>query len=613
MQCFRKFLTVLCVVAWGFASQVIAQELEVQVGFEPDTIVQGDRCFFVIKLNKVETLDYSIPKVNGMRLLGPEVRQYTTIVNNKTYFEHSLVYDVETDVPGVYVIPEFKIKPKTGDTFFTVKERKLTVLEQANGRTGKELFSELRMNTEKIYVGQTIPFSILVYFSPSIELDKFYSLGKVNGEGFSEPNFNASVAVSGSEIRDNKTYTVVRWPSLFYALKSGKHELGFSSGFSIFSNDGRNRRDPFGNDPFFNNSPFGMNSIFRETERRTLKTPMVTVDVLPLPEKDKPKSFTGGIGLFSVKSEVSTREVAVGDPITYRLVVEGEGNFERMTVPELNLDKDWISRNVSSDTTFSDRIGFKGKRVFEYALVPRNNSIKEIPAVAFSYFIPEEGKYEEITLPAIAIKVTGANPVSSTVSVPEETQGKTEQEESKAVDQNSPINDPGIGWGSLVPFYLQSKFVWHIPILLACVFIYVVLKYPRYRERKRPEVIHQRQFNHAMKQILLRGKKAAQDKDAVVLSECFMRSLQHWVAFYKHCSPDSLTEQEIINTLAESKLDAACKVKATETLASLNAHRYGTRKLSETDVGKDIESLQILCDSLAADVAVHCKTLQASK
>lgn len=589
---FNRFFVKCIFLLFGFLSSVssiFAEELVVKAGFESSAVVQGDVCRFVITTNQKVDLNYTLPKVNGLRFEGPIEQQWVIIQDGKQSVTNRFVYNVKADNIGEYVLSAFRIR--SGAESFVVTERRLTVLEKANGRSSRDLFAEMKMDAKQVYVGQAVPFTYAVYLSFDLDERKMDPLVKINGEGFSEPDFPVNVGIAGSEIRYQKKYYVIRWPFLLTAFKAGKQEIAFQS--VLYVGTQAANRNNYQNDS--------------DLDRYTLKTEDTSVEILPLPENGKPKSFTGGIGSFSVKAEVDVKEVAVGDAITYRLIVEGEGNFSRMTIPILHLGNDWIARSKGSLFSPSDRIGFKGKRVFEYMLVPKDNGISEIPSVAFSFFIPDEAKYKEIIVPAIPIKVTGDNP-----GAPIDASNET-MEESVAWDVFAPIHDPNLGSGTLVPFYAQKKFLWYIPVLSICVLAFIAWQYPCYRDRKRPEAVRFRALKHAIAEVSLNGKKAAEAGNDAELLRCFVLGLQHWLAFYRGCLPDSLTDEEVMDALNQSELDESCKRVANEAVTSLNRYHYGTRDISKIDIPQMLKSLELLNAALVADASEKYKPFPVLK
>jgi hypothetical protein len=67
--------------------------------------------------------------------------------------------------------------------------------------------------------------------------------------------------------------------------------------------------------------------------------------------------------------------------------------LDNLTLPSLD---DWREFKVyppTSKVENSDGLGFEGTKTFEQVVVPQNTEIKEIPALAFSYFNPDQRTY----------------------------------------------------------------------------------------------------------------------------------------------------------------------------------------------------------------------------
>ena len=91
--------------------------------------------------------------------------------------------------------------------------------------------------------------------------------------------------------------------------------------------------------------------------------------------------------------------VQVGDPITLKMTVRGEGNLSTLRPPKLNLGDDFKvydpeTKNISNG------------RVFEQVVIPKSDRVTEIPEVSFSFFDTSRGKYRTITKGPVPITVT---------------------------------------------------------------------------------------------------------------------------------------------------------------------------------------------------------------
>jgi len=142
------------------------------------------------------------------------------------------------------------------------------------------------------------------------------------------------------------------------------------------------------------------NSIFDRVEAMPIRVQSkpLSLNVSPLPPISQDQSFSGGVGDFNFDMSASPQQVKVGDPITVRLTVTGNGSFERITIPQF-IDTD--SFKVYEPLVKEDKI----KKTSEQVLLPTNEKIKEIPAVTFTFFNPAEQAFKTITKGPIPIKV----------------------------------------------------------------------------------------------------------------------------------------------------------------------------------------------------------------
>lgn len=148
-------------------------------------------------------------------------------------------------------------------------------------------------------------------------------------------------------------------------------------------------------------------SPFFPGERRALRTRPLKVQVKELPKEGRPEGFhKANVGNFSLSASVDSREVNLNQPVTYSLTVRGTGNIQQIRPPELSE----LDRFKRFDPTVDVRAPKKGKEVkgsktFEYVLVPLASGELNIPALAFSFYDPEEGKYRTLRTDPEIIRV----------------------------------------------------------------------------------------------------------------------------------------------------------------------------------------------------------------
>jgi tetratricopeptide (TPR) repeat protein len=136
--------------------------------------------------------------------------------------------------------------------------------------------------------------------------------------------------------------------------------------------------------------------------------------VRPIPTNGAPPSFYGAIGNFTLEQyEAGPLSLGVGDPITLKIRIAGEGSFDTVTLPANEQGwREFKTYPSTSKMDSSDPMQIQGSKYFEQVITPLNDEIKEVPPFAFSYFDPSAGQFHTLTHPGIALAVrpTAATP-----------------------------------------------------------------------------------------------------------------------------------------------------------------------------------------------------------
>ena len=136
--------------------------------------------------------------------------------------------------------------------------------------------------------------------------------------------------------------------------------------------------------------------------------------VRPLP----PGPATSVVGRWRLSREVSQTEVALGEPVQVKLILEGRGNVQGIQLPSLGAPaafKAFDPETTDKANTSKSHIG--GTRIVEYTLVPQQTGTFVLPALTVPFFDPEARKYDEMRVDEISIQVKpgagGANTVTN--------------------------------------------------------------------------------------------------------------------------------------------------------------------------------------------------------
>ena len=129
---------------------------------------------------------------------------------------------------------------------------------------------------------------------------------------------------------------------------------------------------------------------------QVIKSNPINLKILPLPEENKPETFSGLVGEFAITSKINTNVPVENKPIPIRIKISGDGNLKQIS--ELAYQQNDNFKIYQSST--SDQITYvnsvKGSRTFEYIVVPKVSGKLIFPEFKFSYFSPKTKSYKLI-------------------------------------------------------------------------------------------------------------------------------------------------------------------------------------------------------------------------
>lgn len=161
--------------------------------------------------------------------------------------------------------------------------------------------------------------------------------------------------------------------------------------------------DPFGG--IFGGSPFGSRT------QVSVASNALDVDVLPAPP-GAPDTFSGFVGSLAVSADVDRTAAETNDALTLRLEISGAGNVRILPEPSLDLPPAFeVYPPEMREEVEPAADGVRGRRVYEYVVVPREPGRMTIPAVEFAYFDAERGAYAVAASDPITLTVAGDPPV----------------------------------------------------------------------------------------------------------------------------------------------------------------------------------------------------------
>jgi hypothetical protein len=144
----------------------------------------------------------------------------------------------------------------------------------------------------------------------------------------------------------------------------------------------------------------------------------VKVEVKELPLEGKPEGFTGAVGNFSYKTELSKEQVKANDALNIKLTVTGKGNIALLEAPKAELPESFETYDPKINESIKTSGGVSGSKTFDYLVIPREKGEFVIKGLNFSFFDPDKKQYVQLPSPDMKLTVLEGDGSSAQVIVP---------------------------------------------------------------------------------------------------------------------------------------------------------------------------------------------------
>lgn len=376
------------------------------------------------------TITYVIqPRKTGNLTIGPAVAKDAA---GHTYQSNSVPIQV---VPGSLAIRQQQQRgydPFADDDPFAAimqqRQQQLQALRQQQSKPQQQpkeikqeelkddLFIRVDVDKSKVHVGEQITASYKLYarLPMNVNISKLPSLNGFWTQDFEMPKANIKPT---EEVVNGKKYQVFTLKrSALFPQQAGNLELDPAEAEGIARVVQQVRQsNPFGNDPFFQSfgsllmsDPFFNDDFFNTMAyadvKVHLKSSPVKITVTPLPDEGKPADYGNAVGNFSISSKIDKTELTTDDVANLKLTITGTGNLKLIEAPKLHLPNGLDSYDPQIIDTITGRTTtITGSKIINYAIAPNTAGDYTIPAIPFSYYNPQTGKY--ITLNTEPVKL----------------------------------------------------------------------------------------------------------------------------------------------------------------------------------------------------------------
>jgi hypothetical protein len=372
----------------------------------------GEQVTLSLKFDGVQPQDApEIPNIAGLQFqyVGPS--SSFSFINGQTSSSITYNYIVTAERDGAFTIPA--MRANAGGQQLASAPLKLLVgkasapTADAVNSGNEAAFMKFVFPKNKIYVGEPAVGQLELYLRDDVQGLRGFQLTGSPTDGFSA---GKTVELQNERRRlqiGNHIYTVIPLAVPLTAVRTGAMSLGPFTANVVLELPGENGQQ---NDLL---RQFGFHSMFAQQKQVTLATDPVNVESLPLPEQNKPANFTGAIGSFELSATAGPTNITVGDPVTVRVQISGRGALDTVTLPTQDAWRDFKTYPPTTKLETSDQFGFQGTKTFEQIISPQNSDVRELPALTFSFFNPDDGQYHTLTQAAVplTVKAAGATPM----------------------------------------------------------------------------------------------------------------------------------------------------------------------------------------------------------
>ena len=371
-----------------FGNSFLQAKVEASLDLEEAFVGDELRLSLIIdgKLDK----EVEFPLIPGLDVIGQNQASNFSSINGVVKRQVIFVYVLVAQKPGKYTIPAigaqilgkiYKSKP-----IQVVIKAPSNQVSPGSPSKGDEQqvplnFIQRSFSKQEAFVGEPIVSTTKFYFRSEVSnirslLSKSNSFRFIDFQGEKKKEYYKEIL-----------YDVVTFKRVLIPLKSGDLSLepdGMRVDFAVERKQGeRGYRDPFNS--FFGQSHYKIIS-------KTLVTKKSQLKIKPIPLKGRLNNYRGMIGDFTVKSELTTKKLKVGETTTLTITIEGFGLLDGAKVPDLNLPKSvkvYADKPELKEGKHPDK-GVYSRKVYKFALVPTKEGEIDLGKYEESFFSPEK-------------------------------------------------------------------------------------------------------------------------------------------------------------------------------------------------------------------------------
>ncbi len=584
-----------------FTFNCFAKDINFELSADRNRISLGSSGQLYLTFNDTQNMPAAeLSDTEGFRFnyLGPSTRM--SIVNGQASSSITHIYTFFPLKTGTFKIGPLKFEYK-GDNYASnpinmevvqgpVQPDTGSIQQQETAETkdiSERIFLVMQVKKNRAYLNEIIPLRIKLYVNKLAVRDiQFPEFGH---DGFSVGQFEQPKQYQ--DVLNGVNYEVIEFNTSIFGLRPGEFRIGPGNLKCnlIVSKAVKNRAssgfdDLFGPDVFDNF--FGKYDTFA----LNLKAPEVPIIVFNLPEANKPLDFSAAVGEFDMDASVKPQEVKAGDPLTLKMTISGEGNFNTVNVPKLASEAGFkiYEPQVKQEA---------GEKVFEQVIIPLNAAIKEIPQVNFSFFNTQAGAYQSVSRGPFPISVLKPEKDEAARIVENPQVASTSLKEEKLGRDIIFIKDSSGNLRQKARYlYNNHLFLW-LQVLPVFSFLFFFILY-RLKTRLETDIKYARRLRapKKAKEGLLRLKNYFDSGNTGAFYDTVFETLQEYLGDKFHLPSKGITVSVISDSLKNKGVAEDVLAKLKDIFNECDLARYSAAAFNKEKMSGTLKELEEVID-----------------
>lgn len=339
----------------------------------PDFFVKGESYIFEYEATGTSVKFPIIDKIDGYVVEDLGTSRSLQIINGN--YDEKITKRYRIVPKSNFEIPKFKFLINNQEE---ESESKKVTEQEVHKTTSNNFDLTLVPSKKDLYVGEDFIVKLIFKYKRGLQITNL---------GFESPHFEnfwyKKIENTSKRYEDNG-YIIQELDFLLFPQKSGKLEI-----------------DPLRVDVQLVESSINSNFSFFTGVPKIEK---VYSNKLEFDIKQLPQGVSL-IGDFNINASIDKNEINLGESITYKLEIDGIGNFDDIQDFKLNIPNATIYDNKPDIKTEYSKDGYKGKYTKNFSIVP--SSSLEIPEIELKYFNKKENRIITKKTSIFNIKVNG--------------------------------------------------------------------------------------------------------------------------------------------------------------------------------------------------------------